>query len=143
MAIRRACECFLFFLLIALTACIGPGPAEKPPLETEGEVVVYLEPLPQSARHLRFDFDFVTALGPGGASFPLSLYQKIVSGKDLLDRQKRLAAGPLPPGTYSGLPRSRSPNRSRSSADRPPHYSFASTPAGCCPAASSSILPFP
>jgi len=74
----------------------------RPPLENEGEVYLYLQSLPQEAERLRFTIEGISALSPDGRAFPLLLSLREIKGRDLR-RQRLLAFGPLPPGTYSGL----------------------------------------
>jgi YVTN family beta-propeller protein len=98
------CTVALSAVLIALAAgCVGLEPAGVSSLETEGEVVVFFEPLPQSARHLRFDFDLVSIRTADDTDVSLALDFREAGGLTPFDRQKRLAAGRAAPGAYDGL----------------------------------------
>lgn len=94
----------LFLLLILAGGCF---PQEytynKAVLTDEGEVLVYLEPLPQEASKLRFMLGGIFALRDDGSKIPLSLSFKQLDGSELLGRQRLLATGTLPPGGYTGL----------------------------------------
>jgi YVTN family beta-propeller protein len=79
------------------------GPTYKMPLGQEGEVIIYLQPLPQESSRLRFIISGISALRDDGLEIPLSLYQRDITGADFTGRQKLLASGILPPGSYSGL----------------------------------------
>ncbi len=90
----------LFSLLVS--GCASLPSAAKPELADEGEIFVYLDPLPQEAERLKFTIDRVAAVGSDGSEFPLSLVlREIHSGT--VTRQRFIAAGRLPPGQYSGL----------------------------------------
>jgi len=74
----------------------------KPPLETEGEVVVYFQPFPQEAERLRFTAGNLSAVRSDGAEFPLSLsLDELNFGQ--MRRQRLLASGRVPAGRYVGL----------------------------------------
>ena len=95
--------------LILITASCFPlgsldrGPAYKMPLIQEGEVIVYLQPLPQETSRLRFSIGKIFARGNDGLNIPLSLSKSNIKGADNTGRQLLLASGILPPGSYSGL----------------------------------------
>jgi YVTN family beta-propeller protein len=73
------------------------------PLPREGGLLlVYLRPLSQESARLRFRIDRLDVAGGVGARFPLSLRLDDI-GSDRAPRERLLAAGPLPPGRYSGL----------------------------------------
>jgi YVTN family beta-propeller protein len=100
--------CFVFGLLLFITSCVPEGSlqrgsAYKMPLGQEGEVIIYLQPLPQESSRLRFIISGISALRNDGLEIPLSLYQSDIKGADDTGRQKLLASGILPPGSYSGL----------------------------------------
>ena len=73
-----------------------------PPLEEEGEVYLYLEPFPQEAERLRFTIDAVFAVSSDGREFPLTGPLHELRASDV-QRQKLLASGRLPPGSYTGF----------------------------------------
>jgi YVTN family beta-propeller protein len=93
--------CLLLGCLVLL-GCQGALPRLRPRLESEGAVYVYLEPLPQEAARLRLRLGGVSAVRHDGTEVPLSLALGEMSGRDE-QRQRLLAAGPLPAGDYAGL----------------------------------------
>jgi YVTN family beta-propeller protein len=90
----------LFPLLIC--GCVAPQSLVKPALEHEGEVYVYLQPLPQEAERLTFTIGHLAAVGSDGRDHPLSLSVREFHG-NAVRRQRLIAAGTLPPGQYTGL----------------------------------------
>lgn len=90
-------------ILSLLAACqMAARTVKAPPLDTEGELWVYLQELPTQAERLRFSVEVVTAIRGDGQEFPLGLSLAEVSGKD--DRRQRLlASGRLPPGEYTAV----------------------------------------
>jgi len=102
MILKRVSAIFLLLVLVG-----GCFPQEytynKAVLRDEGEVLVYLQPLPQEAAKLRFIMDGIFAVQDDGRTIPLSLSFNQLNGSEVLGRQKLLATGILPPGAYSGL----------------------------------------
>ncbi len=97
-----------FLLAVFIGGCFAlePGPedaVEKMPLRQEGEVVLYLQPLPQEAGRLRFEISGISAVRVDGSTVPVSLLLSDLKGADLAGLQKLLASGILPPGRYSGI----------------------------------------
>ena len=92
---RRLCSILLLLILAG-----GCFPQEytynKAALADEGEVLVYLEPLPQEASKLRFTIEGAFALRDDGSKIPLSLSFKQLNGSELLGRQRLLATGISP-----------------------------------------------
>jgi YVTN family beta-propeller protein len=87
---------------LLLAGCASMPSTIKPPLETEGEVFVYLEPFPQEAGRLGFTVDRLFAVRSDGEEFPLTLaLEELSSGT--ARRQRLLASGRMPPGRYVGL----------------------------------------
>lgn len=74
----------------------------KPVLDTDGELFVYLSPLPPEANRLSFSLEGMSAVREDGGTVPLTLHLEKVNGADAA-RERHLASGPLPPGPYSGL----------------------------------------
>jgi DNA-binding beta-propeller fold protein YncE len=74
----------------------------KAPLEEEGEVYLYIQPFPQEADRLRFKILEISALSSDGKEFPLSVSLPELKGPDM-KRQRLLASGQLPPGSYTGF----------------------------------------
>jgi len=96
----------IFLLLLFVGGCFPQEYTynyDKVPLDNEGEVLVYLQPLPQEASKLRFIMDGIFAVRNDGHKIPLFLSLKQLNGSELLGRQKLLATGILPPGAYTGL----------------------------------------
>ena len=74
----------------------------KPPLEEEGEIYLYLQPFPQEAERLRFTIENVYAVSGDGREIPLELRMREIKNSETR-RQRLLAHGRLPPGTYVGI----------------------------------------
>jgi YVTN family beta-propeller protein len=90
-------------VLALLAGCqMAARSVKAPPLDSEGEVWVYLQELPPQAERLWFSVDSLVASRADGQEFPLSLSFSEVSGKGER-RQRFLATGRLPPGEYTGL----------------------------------------
>ena len=91
--------------LLALLAlsCAPQPPRYLPSVKTEGQVHVYLQPLPQEAQRLSFSISAVSVVRENGEEMELSRLQSDLQGKDLLGVQRRLASAVLPPGVYKGL----------------------------------------
>jgi YVTN family beta-propeller protein len=98
-----ASYCFFCFLLLFLPSCLPQESIYKMPLTDQGEVIVYLQPMPQETDRLRFIIERIAAIGPDGSQTPLSLSMVEVKGAELLGRQRILARGIVPPGSYTGL----------------------------------------
>lgn len=94
---------FICLLLLSIGGCFPQEPVYKMPLLEGGEVVLYLQPLPQEAARFRFIIDRISAVRGDGSQIPLSLSFSELKGAELYRRQKLLATGPLPPGSYTGL----------------------------------------
>ncbi len=73
-----------------------------PPLETEGAVFIYLAPLPQEAQRLSFSFSELYADRTDGNRVPLRIRQAKI-GLGERGRERLVAQGALPPGSYAGL----------------------------------------
>ncbi len=89
----------VLFILVGCQAAIS---TVRPPLEEEGEIYLYIQPLPQEADRLRFTLEKVFAVSSDGREFALDVYLRQLKGPDI-KRQRLLASGRLPPGSYSGL----------------------------------------
>ncbi len=72
------------------------------PLESEGEVYLYLQPLPAEAERLAFTIESIAIAGASGIPASLELMLPAISGSTA-PRQRLLAWGRLPPGAYSRL----------------------------------------
>ena len=100
--------CFLLGLLLFINSCFPDGslyrgPGYKMPLTKEGEVIVYLQPLPQESSRLRFIIGEISAIRDDGLVIPLSPVSIEIKGADHTGRQKLLASGILPEGLYNGI----------------------------------------
>ena len=91
-------------LLAAGSGCAGLTPrATRPPLaSTEGELFLYLQPLPGEATRLSFTLTSMSAIRADGASLPLEL---VVTSFPVAGApgQRLLATARLPPGSYQAL----------------------------------------
>jgi YVTN family beta-propeller protein len=103
------CICYRVFSLIVfsvalaiLTSCQAKPLSIRPALEDEGEIFLYLEPLPQEAERLSFTLEEIAAVKDDGSKIPLTLSLPEIKLRDVM-RQRCFASGPLPPGTYRGL----------------------------------------
>ncbi len=92
----------LILSLMIFSGCQTMVLQPKPALENEGQVLIYLQPLPQEADRLRFSLDEISAVRDDGAELPLALSVRDFSRPDM-KRQRLVAMGRLPEGTYSGL----------------------------------------
>lgn len=96
-------------VVVALVASLAIGcqarartaPALQP-LGAEAEVHVYLQPLPADAARLALSIGSIAAVRADGLEAPLELVLADVSAKTAA-RQRLLAWGRLPPGSYSGF----------------------------------------
>jgi YVTN family beta-propeller protein len=95
-----------FFLLFAfgllLGGCEAQKPFLKPTLNEDGELFLYVRPLPHEARQLKFTISQILAVRDDGSEYPLRLSFKDFSN-EAVGRQRFLASGVLPPGDYVGL----------------------------------------
>ena len=98
---------YIFVLLFCVfsTGCFTQEmmPRHKPPLIHEGEVILYLQPMPQETQKLRFIIDGIFAIRDDGFESPFMLIDDELNAAELIGVQKRLASAILPPGTYSGI----------------------------------------
>jgi YVTN family beta-propeller protein len=97
----------LIIIILSLSALLMSGCAAapmlvKPALEEEGEVYVYLQPLPPEAERLKFTLDHLSLVSGDGNEFPLSLSLADVNS-DSARTQRFVATGRVPPGRYRGL----------------------------------------
>ena len=94
--------CFLLITVAFLSGCYATSARLKPPLEEEGEVFLYVQPLPGEAERLRFDISEIVARRDDGREFPLTLAVSKFS-VSAVNRQRLVASGRVPPGIYKGL----------------------------------------
>lgn len=91
-------------LVLAAGGCATthPAPAPLAPLAGEGEVHVFLLPLPREAGALAFGVEAVALRTAAGADVPLERVTARVDGA-APGAQRHLAWGRVPPGEYVGL----------------------------------------
>lgn len=89
-------------LLFSIFGCQATLSKFLPPLEEEGEVYLYAEPFPQEGERLRFTIESIFAVSADGREFPLTVSLHELKPSDLR-RQRLLAFGRLPPGSYDGI----------------------------------------
>ncbi len=94
---------FVCLLLLFICGCSPQKSIYKDVLLKEGEVILYLQPLPQEASKLRFIIDRIAAIRDDGSEIPLSLSFSELNGADLVGLQKLLATVVLEPGSYRGI----------------------------------------
>jgi YVTN family beta-propeller protein len=92
----------LLITVVFLSGCYATGARLKPPLEEEGEVFLYVQPLSGDAERLRFDLSEITARRDDGREFPLKLAIAEFN-VSAINRQRFVASGRVPPGRYKGL----------------------------------------
>jgi len=104
--------CLRFYLIFLLALLFGScfpldstdrNVPYKMPLSEKGEVILYLQPLPQQADKLRFIIDEIVARRDDGFQMSLPLSFREFKGSSLSGHQKMLASGALPPGSYTGV----------------------------------------
>jgi YVTN family beta-propeller protein len=96
---------FILLLCVFSSSCFSQEvlSRHKAPLLQEGEVVLYLQPMPQEAQKLRFIIDGIFAIRDDGFESPFILIKDELNGAELIGIQRRLASAILPPGIYSGI----------------------------------------
>ena len=90
----------IFLLAFFICACIPQVSNYKEPLKDEGEVFIYLQPMPQEAHKYRFSIERISAIRANGSNIPLTLSMSELKGAELAGSQKLLASGVMPPGQY-------------------------------------------
>ncbi len=91
-------------LLSVLGACEAHRPRARvlAPLQDEGELYVYLDPLPAGAERLAFTLESLSARRADGGAAAMTLLLPDVS-RIAVEGQRLLAFGRLAPAAYSGL----------------------------------------
>jgi YVTN family beta-propeller protein len=92
----------IIFCFFVLAGCQTVPVQAIPPLEDEGEVLIYLQPFPTEAVALRFTLSSISVVRDDGVGFPLELSLTDYSGKSMA-RQRLIASGRLPAGRYTGI----------------------------------------
>ncbi len=88
--------------LLAACHVRAQAPIARPALSGEGDVRVYLQPFPDDAARLSFTLAAVSAVRADGTEAPLELLLPEVA-RGLVNGQRLLATGRIPPGQYHGL----------------------------------------
>ncbi|MFP3983344.1 MAG: YncE family protein [Desulfurivibrionaceae bacterium] len=78
-------------------------PTFRPALKNEGELYLYLQPLPQEAHRLTFTIADLSAVREDDSHVPLLSSALRLECRNLLETQKKLTALKLSPGSYKGL----------------------------------------
>jgi YVTN family beta-propeller protein len=94
---------FILFLFIFTFSCTPRVSLYREPLDREGELLIYLQPLPQGAERLRFSLEGLSAIKQDGSKYPLTLSLREVKWREHQGEQNLLASAVLPPGTYRGV----------------------------------------
>jgi YVTN family beta-propeller protein len=102
---RRARRAIGAIALLGLPAagCAPQPAAYRDALREEGELHLYLQPIPQEAHRLEVHVTGISAIRSDGEAIPLELAFSELKGRDLRGVQRRLASAALPPGSYDGL----------------------------------------
>jgi YVTN family beta-propeller protein len=94
--------CIPLLLIMLCTGCQGTVSRGRQPLQNEGALVLYLQPFPQEAQRLDLNMAAIEAVREDGITVPLTLRLSRLS-LATVSRQRFLAEGDLPPGSYRGL----------------------------------------
>jgi YVTN family beta-propeller protein len=96
---------FLLLLFVFATSGCVPQPTleYKPPLQKQGEIFLYLQPLPQEAHALTFRIADISLVAENDSLIPLLDSLPPLQGRELIGLQKRLTAKIVEPGTYKAL----------------------------------------
>ena len=99
---------FLSLLLFTIIGCGCTSPQTRTvytePLVDQGELYLYLQPLPQEMQSLSFTISDISVISEeGNAILPILSEKMTISGKGSTGMQKRLVAAVLPPGRYWGV----------------------------------------
>ena len=89
-------------LVFGMLGCQATLSGLRPPLVDEGEIYLYLQPYPQEAERLRFSIEGISAVGADGREFPFEISLREIKASSVR-RQRLLASGRVPPGSYVGL----------------------------------------
>lgn len=95
--------CFIALLLLAVAGCMPPSSAVKRSAAKEGDLLIFLQPLPQEAQLLTVNIAGLAAVRSDDTLLPLNLHLHELKGVDLVSAQKALASAILPPGLYKGI----------------------------------------
>lgn len=90
-------------LVFLAASCTPQPPPYQPALGNEGEIQLYLQPLPQEADRIAFSITAISAIRHDGGVVQLRQLLTELKPRELLTVQKRLAWATLPPGLYEGI----------------------------------------
>jgi DNA-binding beta-propeller fold protein YncE len=95
----------LVLFAVALAACQARAPRVRAPVAgaDEGELYVYLQPLPPGAERVELALESLAVVGEGGAELPLAVRPRDPSRRAAPGNQRLLATGVVPVGQYSAL----------------------------------------
>jgi DNA-binding beta-propeller fold protein YncE len=96
---------FGVIVLLAFLAagCMPLPPPYRPALVGNGEIRLYLQPIPQKAHRITFSFAEIAAVRQDGGTVPLRQSLAELKAKELIGVQRLLASAPLAPGPYEGI----------------------------------------
>ncbi len=92
----------ILLLSVLISGCQTLPSRLKQPLAENGELYLYLQPLPQEAERLDLSLLGIWAINKDGSEIPLKLALTELKGSEK-QRQRFLASGRLPAGDYSAL----------------------------------------
>jgi len=91
-------------LAVLLFSGCAPQPVSyRPALQQEGEIHLYLQPIPQEAHRIIFSISSMSAIREDGVGVPIPQFLSEFECRELIGVQKRLLAARVPPGSYKGL----------------------------------------
>ncbi|MBU0679930.1 MAG: YncE family protein [Proteobacteria bacterium] len=94
----------LLLLVWAMAACAPlSAVAVNPPLTTEGEVLLFLQPMGEKAAPLKFTLTGVSVRREDGVLIPLVPSTQELTGAERIHSQSSLARARVPAGMYQGL----------------------------------------
>lgn len=95
---------FIFFALhLFIISCTPQSFIYKEPLKEDGEVIVYIQPLPEPAERLSFVIDAITIVRDDETVVPISLSLNEIKGENHIGVQRLLGSTALPEGEYRGM----------------------------------------
>ena len=102
-SLKRAVGILIPLMVVFLfSSCTAVPRHIRIPLEDEGEVFVYVQPLPQEAGRLTFTLADVVAVRDDEQEFPLTLRLTALRAPEIT-RQRLFCEGVLPQGSYVGF----------------------------------------
>jgi YVTN family beta-propeller protein len=100
--VLRTFASHILVLTLLSAGCMPPPAGLQAQRGNQGELLLYLAGLPPEANRLSFSLAGASALRADGTAIPLSLRMTVPTGPGS-DRQRLLATGLLPPGSYHGI----------------------------------------